>query len=294
MQIRHIAELFALEGTDFLTEAYLQLLNRAPDEPGLRHYQGRLAMGDTKASIIYQLSTSNEYTAGDGTTSREIAGLKTLLLSERRARHWFWSFCRRNSFRNQSSRELRQAIYTLVSNLTNALQHQEVRATASGSPACYDKPVDTPKLPHDAIKAPRLTPIDVRAAYRTILRREPENQEVLEHHLSHDSLHHLYKALIESEEYRERNIPQGSVAIAQAPIPSIVGNTLLSPEDVAKAYREILGREPESAAAINHHIHAASATALRQALMASEEFQAPFRALPTQARNIFFRLFRAT
>jgi hypothetical protein len=122
------------------------------------------------------------------------------------------------------------------------------------------------------------------------LGRDPENDQVIAHHLKHESLELLCKALIESEEFNERHIKQSLTK--KSPSTTHLGDECptLSPENVRQAYREILGREPEDAAAISHHRRAASTTALRDTLRNAEEFQAPLRVLPTHARSIFLRL----
>lgn len=63
----------------------------------------------------------------------------------------------------------------------------------------------------------------------------------------------------------------------------------LSSETVRQCYVDILGREPESEATINHHASLPSREALRENLIHSEEFQHKILALPEHARLIFKR-----
>lgn len=67
----------------------------------------------------------------------------------------------------------------------------------------------------------------------------------------------------------------------------------LSEEDVRQAFREILGREPESEAVLEHYAQQSTIESLRQALMDSEEFKVYITALPEHARIVFTRLLRA-
>jgi hypothetical protein len=60
MTIKNIEELFVHDGRDFVTEAYLNLLKREPDEHGLMYYLGRLAQGHSKSEVIAQLAQSPE------------------------------------------------------------------------------------------------------------------------------------------------------------------------------------------------------------------------------------------
>lgn len=91
MPIQHIYELFVLDGQDFVKEAYRNLLNREPDEHGMAYYLARLAMGDSKTSIVAQKTRSQEYKAYD----REIKGLKKLINEESRKRNQMVAWFRR-------------------------------------------------------------------------------------------------------------------------------------------------------------------------------------------------------
>jgi len=91
MTIKHITELFYLDGREFLIECYRNLLLREPDERGLDYYLGRLAQGHSKRSVIAQLAKSPECRPHD-----EIRGLKQLIADEQYAQHWFWRFFTRS------------------------------------------------------------------------------------------------------------------------------------------------------------------------------------------------------
>lgn len=53
-------ELLGLGGDDFIRGAYLALLRRHVDEGGLHHYRQRMRSGQTKASVLLDLSRSPE------------------------------------------------------------------------------------------------------------------------------------------------------------------------------------------------------------------------------------------
>ncbi|XTI73137.1 glycosyltransferase [Acidithiobacillus sp. AC3] len=85
MPIQNITELLALDGRVFIREAYLNLLNREPDEHGLAYYLGRLAQGHGKSVVIAQIARSVECNR-----LNEIKGLKKLLDDDKRSRSWLF------------------------------------------------------------------------------------------------------------------------------------------------------------------------------------------------------------
>lgn len=119
MTIQHITELFSLDGRAFLIECYRNLLRREPDEHGLNYYSGRLAQGNSKASIIAQLALSTECRPHD-----QINGLKNLIANERRTQHWFFGM-----FGNRS-RTLNALNSSLVSLSRIEQQMQSLRGAA--------------------------------------------------------------------------------------------------------------------------------------------------------------------
>ena len=100
MPIQHIIELFALEGRDFITEAYRNLLDREPDPQGMAYYLGRLAMGYGKARVIMDLAQSKE-----AHPHHEIVGLAKLIQFEKRANHWLWGLFFRHRRRERLVRQ---------------------------------------------------------------------------------------------------------------------------------------------------------------------------------------------
>ena len=55
-----VRELLAVDGPDFITTAYLTLLQRAPDSDGYFHYYNRLCRDGDKISIVCDLYRSRE------------------------------------------------------------------------------------------------------------------------------------------------------------------------------------------------------------------------------------------
>jgi glycosyltransferase involved in cell wall biosynthesis len=106
MPIQHVYELFALDGQEFITEAYRNLLKREPDEHGMAYYLGRLAAGYGKASIIMNLAESKEARPHD-----EIKGLRKLVADENRAGFWFLG---RFSSRSRIEQNLRSSLVGLA------------------------------------------------------------------------------------------------------------------------------------------------------------------------------------
>lgn len=104
MAIQHITELFALDGREFVTEAYRNLLSREPDVQGMAYYLGRLAQGRGKDAVIAQLAKSPECKSLE-----QINGLKQLIEDRRRAQHWFWG---RFTIRSRFESTLRSSLFS--------------------------------------------------------------------------------------------------------------------------------------------------------------------------------------
>jgi hypothetical protein len=221
MPIEHITELFALDGRDFITEAYHHLLQRKPDVHGMAYYLGRLAQGHGKAAVIAQLAQSQECRPWD-----EIKGLNKLIADERRAKHWFWGLFGQ---RQRLEHALQRGANVL------ALQQQS-------------------NLLQDAL-----------------------NKQT-------QALGQIARQIEASGSYFA-NGQASSSSQGQSP----TDTAQLSAETVREVFVRILGREPESAETIRHHAQLESPTALRVALMSSEEFQLKMAALPEYARQLYKR-----
>lgn len=58
--VKDVNELLDLHGAPFVSAAYNELLGRAPDPEGMRHYLARLAGGEGKPAILFQITQSEE------------------------------------------------------------------------------------------------------------------------------------------------------------------------------------------------------------------------------------------
>ena len=190
MSIQHIIELFALEGRDFITEAYHNLLGREPDPQGMAYYLGRMAMGYGKASVIMDLARSAE-----SLPHREIIGLEKLIVTERHANHWLWG---RFSGRQHQERLLREGVMQGLAQITALMESFTERMEGLLTFAKSNQS-------HTTTKEQSLPSADdVRSAYREILGREPENDQVIAHHAKCESVDALRQALLRSEEFKYR------------------------------------------------------------------------------------------
>lgn len=198
MSIQHIYELFALDGQDFITESYRNLLNREPDEHGMAYYLGRLAAGYGKARIIMQLAKSKE-----SRPHREIIGLEKLIKTEKSTDHWLWG---RFGRRQQQERLLREGIQGWLTSFN--LRMGEMNNTLSLLPQHLDALAEHMELLQISSTskyvpvAPTLSADNVRAAFLEILGREPESDKVIAEHSTHKSIEVLRQNLLESAEYK--------------------------------------------------------------------------------------------
>jgi len=112
---------------------------------------------------------------------------------------------------------------------------------------------------------------DVIAAFRWILGREPESEDVITAHLRCLGAQDLRLTLLRSDEFRKffAGLHQTGPRERSRSEPPM----LLSAELVGEAFRWILGREPESATVIAAHQKARSPEELRYVLLNSEEFR---------------------
>jgi hypothetical protein len=199
MSIQNIYELLGLDGQDFIREAYCNLLKREPDEHGMAYYLGRLAAGYSKANIIMNLADSKESCPHD-----EINGLGQLIRSEKYRNNWLIGlFCRRQ----QHEKLFREGILALV----HVNQRMgEVHSTLRLLPLQLDalavrmENLQTSSICNQTPVKPTLSTDDVCAAFREILGRDPENDQVIAVHANFDSIEDLRKVLLDSEEFKSR------------------------------------------------------------------------------------------
>jgi FkbM family methyltransferase len=91
--IKHIDQLLETDGAEFVKAAYKALLNRSVDATGLAYYTGRLRAGYGKAKVIAQIARSEEARV----IRADIPGLQDILVSQKRAHHWFTGWFARQS-----------------------------------------------------------------------------------------------------------------------------------------------------------------------------------------------------
>lgn len=95
--------------------------------------------------------------------------------------------------------------------------------------------------------------------YRTLLGREPESEEAILAHADHKNVHDLVDQVVKSPEFVENN------------------SRGVSKEEIIWCFRTLLGRDPESEAAIAAHDNAKNFKKLVEAITASAEFRAKMR-----------------
>ncbi len=208
MPIQHITELFALDGREFIMEAYQNLLKRKPDEHGTAYHLGRLAQGYGKAAVIAQLAQSTECRSWD-----EIKGLKKFVADERRAQHWFWGLFEQRqrlerkwqmglnelALHNQQWALLHDALDKQAHTLGQIARQIEVKTQHIAN---WQASAGNQEQAH--VEAPRLPSETVRQCFVDILGREPENEEVIKSHARSPSRAALQKNLVHSEEFQHK------------------------------------------------------------------------------------------
>jgi hypothetical protein len=208
MPVQHITELFALDGREFITEAYRNLLKRETDEHGMAYYLGRLAQGYGKAAVIAQLAQSTECRPLD-----QIKGLKKLVADERRAQHWFWGlFEQRQRLEKKWQMGLNELalhnqqwalLHDALGKQANILSHIARQMEANGQNFVNGQ-ASTGNQEQAHVEAPRLPSETVRQCFVDILGREPESEETIKHHASLPSRAALQKNLIHSKEFQHK------------------------------------------------------------------------------------------
>lgn len=132
MSIQHITELFILDGQDFVTEVYRNLLDREPDEHGLAYYLGRMARGASKEAVIVQIAKSKECKPYN-----DISGLKQLISDERLANHWLLKYFilgqKRNRILNEIKLEFGASAQAIAEQLVVSLSEREKSPAISSS-----------------------------------------------------------------------------------------------------------------------------------------------------------------
>lgn len=114
----------------------------------------------------------------------------------------------------------------------------------------------------------RVTRDDVVDAYRLLLHRQPESEDIIERHAGKTPACSLIRGLVKSEEFSkvpERRRP--------TPPPLLDPQRLLNREDLISAYRLILHRNPDSEAAIEQYADRVQVLGVVLSLTSSSEFR---------------------
>ncbi len=219
MQIQHITELFSFDGETFVIEVYRYLLGRDPDESGLRYYLGRLALGYGKAGVVVQLAKSPECRPHD-----ELIGLQPFLAEQRRAGHWLWGRWMRHARiariwqsgiagLGQIGQQLaaqQVAINTLSQNMVNMvdqqknLVHQVSDMAIQIANSLQHIPASSSLGASTHVDERYISREAVRQAFRDILGREPEGEDVIANHAKFPHVQALKEGLMESDEFKNR------------------------------------------------------------------------------------------
>lgn len=221
MSIQNINELFALDGPQFIAEAYLNLLQHEPDTQGMAYYLGRLAQGHSKESVIFQLAQSP-----DCRPHQDILGLEALVKAQRRTKHWFWGRVDRIARMERKIQELRLALATQQSAETSTTLPREtirqaylavlgrepesetvisLHAQVGSVEALYQGLLSSEEYNRRVVRgatANQTTMEMVRQAYLAVLGREPESESVINEHMQLGDAEIIYKSLLSSEEYK--------------------------------------------------------------------------------------------
>lgn len=202
MPVRHIVELFALEGEAFVTEAYRSLFGREPDVHGMAYYLGRMAQGHGKAGVIAQLAKSRECRSYD-----EVEGLKALLRNEFRKSRWYWSIFKHRDRREMASQS---AIVSLerIERQLGALHSAALAQVQQTTYLVQQRAQEMSAVPVTSISGTAektwLAKDTVSQLFMRVLGREPESEDAITHHARFRSRVELHDALIRSDEFQSR------------------------------------------------------------------------------------------
>jgi hypothetical protein len=208
MPIQNITELFSLDGRDFITESYRNLLQRDPDSNGMAYYLGRLSMGYGKARVIVQLAKSAECRPHE-----QISGLKRLIQEYNITNHWLWGWFGRHTRMHmalQSSVTALARIEQRMGEIHHAInaqsQQMENQVRQHAEFLCGIESLVQQTMGDRATEneQPHLSAETVRQVFHEILGREPENDDVIHHHAKLGTSEALREELLNSGEFRAR------------------------------------------------------------------------------------------
>ncbi|MBN2679349.1 DUF4214 domain-containing protein [Acidithiobacillus montserratensis] len=298
--ITHITELFALDDSEFVTEAYRNLLQHDPDTQGMAYYLGRLAQGFSKESVIFQLAKSPECRP-----HKEITGLETLVRGQQRDQHWLWRRVdgsvrekeinqlrlrleierkqaqnREDTLRQETERE-QERLESVANAKIEALQDQLV--------AAQQELLTRERVLNEQIAALHKKELErVEQVQRDIAARDVQVKQELD--LLRQQLHGEREAaqqreqalrqaaeqeyrLLQSELTVQLEQVQEQLIMMQQALESRPESLPLTDELIRQAYQAVLRRDPENQEIIEEKRSLGHFVALYQDLLSSEEYR---------------------
>lgn len=189
MTIRHINELFTLEGDAFINKAYQTLLGRAPDPEGHAFYNGRLARGFSKEEIIVDIATSPS-----ADCQSRPAGTGALIKEVRRGQHWFWKWFTFDTHIKRAQNQNRDLLTRIAKNLEQLNHLNDLQAQLINNIAA--------KIATNGEDV--ITPNNVRDIYISLLQREPESEDIVKQYVALNNLQLILNSIISSDEFTNR------------------------------------------------------------------------------------------
>lgn len=108
-RINSLSSLLGCHGDDFIHNAYQILLGREADSEGFSYYSNRLRSGYGKPQILGQIFASKEVRDRENI----LPGLKELIASDKKSRHWFTKWFCSNAFNQRQLNRLEYVVCDL-------------------------------------------------------------------------------------------------------------------------------------------------------------------------------------
>lgn len=163
-EILHVTELFSLDDIPFVEACYKLLLRREADNSGLRYYLGRLAIGYSRESIIYDLTRSKEYN-----NKNSLIGLEKIIKQEKMRQNWLFRIFIKNRPRridgtiSIGSRD--KSSMLSVSQIAKINEHSQSKSQDGEVLFYYDKLIS---LQQDPQKQSVNNNIDIKSSKKTL------------------------------------------------------------------------------------------------------------------------------
>lgn len=209
MKIQNVTELFGLDDREFISSAFENLIGRKPDDQGMRYYLGRLALGNSRQSVILQLAKSDEALGGS-----TIHGLNKLIKQEQFNQSVLGRFLL--LFTKKTNQSLRPNALSL-NNISEQLERSASLQTAeiesfvrwgSAFETIANRTgtaIESTQATHvSKMQSLSLSQSEVTRAFREILGRSPESAQVIRAHQDYASLEALLQYLRQTPECQSR------------------------------------------------------------------------------------------